>query len=343
MKKAMYLLAAISTLLTGCSTPFKKTGDGMEYKIISDEKSPVIKTGQYFEIHFSQQYKGSNKDTVLINSHDYSSQVVMLDSNNIPPLYYKIFSGVRKGDSLVVRQLTDSILKNGSPFPFMKKGAYLISTYKVVNIFDTKTAADSAAAAQALIARANDSIRSAKQLVKDDQIIADYLKKNNIRAAKAPLGTYVQIIEAGEGNPVDTSQAVKVFYTGKTLDDGKVFDSNLDTLKNPSGRAFTVYMSRTEAVIKGWGDGLRLLRKGSKAVFYIPSSLAYGAQGAGDAIKPYSNLVFDIRIADVIPAAQARAEENELRRKMEAERKRYMDSVDRAEKMKIKDSAASLK
>ncbi len=338
MKQAMYLIVASTLLLSACTAPFKKTGEGMEYKIISDEKSPVIKPGQYFEIHFSQRYKGSNKDTLLFNSHEYASQVVMLDSNVIPPLYYKIFSEVRKGDSVVVRQLTDSILKRGAAAPYMKKGAYIIASYKVMNVFDTKAAADSATSAQMLIARANDSVRSARQLVKDDKIITDYLKKNNIQAVKTPLGAYVQIIQPGEGNLADTSQVMKVFYTGKTLEDGKVFDSNMDTLKNPGARAFAVYMSRTESVIKGWGEGLKLLKKGSKAVFYIPSSLAYGAQGAGDAIKPNSNLVFDIEVADVVPAAQARAEEDAIRKKMEAARKQYMDSLERAEKLKLKDS-----
>lgn len=315
----------------------------MEYKIISDEKTPVIKPGQYFEIHFSQRYKGSNKDTLLFNSHDYAAQVVKLDSNAIPPLYYKIFSQVRKGDSVVVRQVTDSILKRGPAAPFMKKGAYIIAGYKVTNIYETQAAADSATRSQMEIARVNDSLRSARQLQKDDQVIRDYLKKNNIQAVKAPLGTYVQIIQPGEGDPVDTSKVMKVFYTGRNLADGKVFDTNMDTVKNPGARAFPVYMSRTESVIKGWGDGLQLLKKGAKAVFYIPSSLAYGERGANDAIAPNSNLVFDIEVADVVPAAVARAEEEVLMKKMEAERKRYMDSLDKAEKMKIKDSALKSK
>ncbi len=330
MKQSFYLAAAAMVLLASCTAPFKKVGEGIEYKIISDGKGSVVKPGQFFEIQFDQTYKGNNKDTVLLNSRDYANQLVSLDSTAIPPVYYKIFSQIRKGDSVIVKQITDSIMKRGNTPPFMKKGAYIIAHYKIVNIFDTKTAADSAYKAQMQIARAKDSLKGLEQLKKDDKAITDFLSKNKIQAVKAPQGTYVQIINPGEGDLPDSSKVLKVMYTGRLMDGGKVFDSNTDPAFNHT-KAYPVHIA-SGGVIKGWLDGLSLLKKGAKAVLYIPSSLAYGAQGSGEDIKPNSNLVFDVEIADVITTAQAQAESDASRKEMEAERKRMMDSAQQAQK-----------
>jgi FKBP-type peptidyl-prolyl cis-trans isomerase FkpA len=336
MKHSIYAAAAMMILLVSCSAPFKKGEMGIEYKIITSGKGDVIKAGNFFEISFDQTYKGSNKDTVLFTSADYSNQVVALDSNAIPPVYYKIFSQVRKGDSVVVKQLSDSAMKQGGTPPFMKKGASIISHYKIVNIYTDKASADSAYKAQMTLARTKDSLKSLEQLKKDDKAIADYLKSKNIQAVKAPAGTYVQIITPGEGDVMDTSKVAKVFYTGKSLEDGKPFDSNTDPQFNHP-EVFPVYLGAPAgsqgSVIKGWTDGLSLLRKGSKAVFYIPSSLAYGKQGSGADIKPNANLVFDIEIADVVTLAEARAEGEVKRKQMEAEQKKRMDSLQKAAKL----------
>lgn len=337
MKHSFYFIAVAGLLLASCSTPFKKADNGLEYKIISDSKGEVIKAGNFFEIRFEQRYKGSNKDTLLYSSADFTNQVVALDSAGIPPVYYKIFSQVRKGDSLIIKQSTDSLLKqgNGNMPPFIKKGAFITSYYKIVNVYLTRESADSAFKIQTDLAKEKDAVKAVEQIKKDDKTIADYLAKNNIQAIKAPQGTYVQIINAGEGDVVDTSKVLKVFYTGKTMDDGKVFDSNKDPKFNHT-EVFPVSMNVPAggqgSVIKGWTDGLSLLKKGAKAILYIPSSLAYGAQGAGGDIKPNANLMFEIEIADVVTAAQAMAEADGQRKIMEALQKKAMDSATKAEK-----------
>lgn len=332
MKQSFYLAAAAMVLLASCTPPFKKVGEGIEYKIISDGKGNVVKPGQFFEIAFDQTYKGNNKDTVLMNSRDFSNQMVSLDSTAIPPVYFKIFSQVRKGDSVIVKQLTDSIMKrNPQTPPFMKKGAFIIAHYKVVNVYETRAAADSAYRVQMQVGRTKDSLKAVEQLKKDDKTIADYLTKNKIQAVKAPGGTYVQIINPGEGDVVDTSKVLKVFYTGKLLEGGTVFDSNTDPKFNHP-KAYPVSLA-AGGVIKGWLDGLSLLKKGSKAVLYIPSGLAYGAQGSGAEIKPNSNLVFDVEVADVITNAQAMTEAAAEQKLMEAQRQHMIDSMKKVQKL----------
>lgn len=339
MKQSFYFIAAAMLLLASCKQPFKKAENGIEYRIITDGKGPVIKAGQFFEIQFEQRYKGPNKDTVLFSSKDFANQLVGLDSNAIPPVYYKIFAQVRKGDSLLVKQSSDSILKqggaNGGMPPFIKKGAFITSTYKIVNIYLTKESADSAYQKQMVIARAKDSIKSIEQLKKDDKAITDYLVKNNIQAVKAPAGTYVQIITPGDGDVIDTSKVAKVYYTGTNLEGGDPFDSNKDP-KFQHTDLLPVNMSLPTgapgSVIKGWTDGISLLKKGAKATLYVPSALAYGAQGAGNGdIKPNANLKFEVEVVDVISLAQAKAETEVKRAEMAAQQKKAMDSAQKAQ------------
>jgi len=80
---------------------------------------------------------------------------------------------------------------------------------------------------------------------------------------------------------------VKVHYRGTTLD-GKEFDSSY---KRGQPISFPL-----NGVIKGWTEGVQLMPVGSKFKFYIPSDLAYGANGAGATIAPNSTLIFEVEL-----------------------------------------------
>jgi FKBP-type peptidyl-prolyl cis-trans isomerase FkpA len=97
-----------------------------------------------------------------------------------------------------------------------------------------------------------------------------------------------------------------VNYIGRSLDD-KIFDTNVESAAKEAGmdqqgRTYEPIqvVVGAERVIPGWDEGLQLLNQGSKAMFVVPSGLAYGAQGQGD-IKPYSTLIFDVEIVKVMP------------------------------------------
>ncbi len=139
----------------------------------------------------------------------------------------------------------------------------------------------------------------AKQLIKDDKTLKAYFVKNHITPIKTASGLYYTINEEGKGEKANAGDSVSMNYTG-TLLDGTKFDSNTDTaFKHTQPLLFELGKGK---VIKGWDEGIALLKTGSKAVFYIPSSLAYGAQarpGSGanpKGIPANSILLFDVEL-----------------------------------------------
>jgi FKBP-type peptidyl-prolyl cis-trans isomerase len=205
----------------------------------------------------------------------------------------------------------------------------MMTTVKLLNIFSSREQADSAYKAEMQLSRQKDSISNIALLAKEDKELQAYFAKKNIKAVKAPMGTYVEIIKPGTGPNIDTSVVVKTNYTGRTMD-GVMFDSNTDPSKGhvePYNVNMTNDVTLGGAVIKGWTDGMPMLNKGAVAKFYIPSTLAYGKQGSGSDIKPNSILIFDIEVVDILNQEVARKENAERIRVMKENQKNYMDSV----------------
>lgn len=341
MKKVSSLLLLAVVIFSACnqSASFKKGKDNLEYKIISDGSGKKIEYGNYMEIHFATFYNTGKTDSLLNDSRTSGApSIELLDSVSTPPAYFEILKQLRKGDSVVFRILSDSAFKKMPEQmpPFIKKGHFLLTTVKVINIFTSKDQADSARNASMVLKEKNDSIASIAQMTKDDKTLTDFFAKNNIKTVKSPLGTYVDIIQQGAGPMIDTSVVVKVNYTGKTMA-GFMFDSNTDPSKGHV-QPLTVNMTNNprlgQSVIKGWTDGLKLLSKGAKAKFYIPSPLAYGPNAiANGEVAANSILVFDIEVLDILNKDQALADAEAQAMKMKEMQKRYMDSVAKTQKI----------
>lgn len=99
-------------------------------------------------------------------------------------------------------------------------------------------------------------------------------------------------LKKGSGAAAKSGDSVKVHYTG-WLTDGKKFDSSLDR-----GDPF-VFKLGAGMVIKGWDEGVAGMKVGGKRQLRIPAALGYGARGAGGAIPPNADLVFDVELLGV--------------------------------------------
>ena len=119
---------------------------------------------------------------------------------------------------------------------------------------------------------------------KGAKYIENFLKEEGAQVTESGLA--YQIIEAGSAKkPVSDQDTVWVDYKG-TLLDGTVFDENKDI-------NFTL-----NRVIRGWGEGLKLIGEGGKVKLVIPGDLAYGEYGTRG-IEPNSTLVFDVTLNKV--------------------------------------------
>ena len=103
-------------------------------------------------------------------------------------------------------------------------------------------------------------------------------------------GLQYQVVKAGQGASPKAADTVRVNYEG-TLLDGKVFDSSTRT-----GQPATF---RVDGVIPGWTEALQLMHVGEKWRIFVPSELAYGANGAGGVIGPHSVLIFDVELLGI--------------------------------------------
>lgn len=121
----------------------------------------------------------------------------------------------------------------------------------------------------------------------------DFLQKNlsqeGVKSTES--GLQYSVLKQGDGAIPKENDRVKVHYTGRLID-GTVFDSS-EQRGQPA--EFPV-----NGVIRGWVEALQLMPIGSKWQLYIPQELAYGSQGAGASIPPYSTLIFDVELLDIL-------------------------------------------
>ena len=118
--------------------------------------------------------------------------------------------------------------------------------------------------------------------------LAENAKREGITTLAS--GLQFEVLTQGEGAKPSREDSVRTHYHG-TLIDGTVFDSSYERgqpAEFPVG-----------GVIAGWTEALQLMNAGSKWRLYVPSELAYGAQGVGS-IPPHSVLVFDVELLDLM-------------------------------------------
>lgn len=119
--------------------------------------------------------------------------------------------------------------------------------------------------------------------------LAENAKRPEVKTTAS--GLQYEVLTEGNGNTPKASDRVQVHYHG-TLINGNVFDSSVNR-----GEPATFGVTQ---VIQGWVEALQLMPVGSKWKLYIPSELAYGAQGAGQSIAPHTTLVFEVELLAIV-------------------------------------------
>lgn len=134
----------------------------------------------------------------------------------------------------------------------------------------------------------------------EKELIEAYIAEHELEGVQGlPSGLHYYKREEGSGDAPEKGQRVQVQYKG-TLLNGKEFD------KSDPKKPYDFYLGR-EQVIKGWDEGIGLMKEGEKATLIIPSHLAYGQSVlvlpeavSAIAISPFSVLIFEVELVDIL-------------------------------------------
>jgi FKBP-type peptidyl-prolyl cis-trans isomerase len=298
------LLSAVMIGSIGCNSnggSFKKV-KGVEYKIVKDAPGKNAQMGDILEIHMLAV---AGTDTLANTWKSGNPMPNRVDSVTQSGQFQAVFPMLSAGDSAIVEISCDTILatipenqKQQLP-PWLKKGNKIHINMSVVSIKSMEEFRKDMEAKQATMQQEAQA-KAAQQMPIDDKTLQDYFTANNIKAQKTASGLYYTVQKPGSGAQITKGQTVSFRYTGKTLE-GKTFDSNIG---KPDPLTFVVGQGQ---MIPGVDEGVALLKKGAKAVFYLPSPLAYGTQSPSADIPANSILIFDVEVTDVKDASQAPA------------------------------------
>jgi FKBP-type peptidyl-prolyl cis-trans isomerase FklB len=139
-------------------------------------------------------------------------------------------------------------------------------------------------------------VMATKNQADGEKYLTENKKKEGVKTTAS--GLQYKVIKEGTGPQPKATDTVTVNYRG-TLIEGTEFDSSY---KRGEPATFPL-----NGVIKGWTEGVQLMKKGSKYQFVIPPNLGYGDRAVGPEIPPNSTLVFEVELLDIKPAAEASA------------------------------------
>jgi len=152
----------------------------------------------------------------------------------------------------------------------------LINRYEAMSYFET-----------VMYAKMQEKMQEFKQ--QEEAFMTENAKQPGVITTAS--GLQYKVITQGKGKKPESSDNVELHYEGKFIT-GEIFDSSIM-------RGETVIFP-VSGLIQGFSEGLLLMSEGSKYIFYIPSRLGYGENGAGDTIPPFTPLIFEVEIFKIV-------------------------------------------
>ena len=269
---------------TGTTTANKqKTASGYEYIHHIKNDGPKVQEGDKVSFHLNI-FK--NDTTKLQSSYDrgqaYEQMIPPLANITKPiPPTYEALRLMAKGDSITLWQRLDSV--PGLPTGFLPTDVIKFE----MKLVDIKTKAEMDKILAAGKAKEEAIAKSTKTLIESYKA-----GKLDAQLKTTASGLKYIIHKAGTGKQAQAGKRVSVNYTG-FLTDGQGFDNSYK-----GGKPFS-FLLGTGGVIKGWDEGVALLKEGDEATFFIPYELGYGERGSPPRIPAKAELVFHIELIEV--------------------------------------------
>jgi FKBP-type peptidyl-prolyl cis-trans isomerase FkpA len=314
-KKRLYYLISFGGLLIVVSLVFllktyqhrffKKTATGLQYQVVRRGAGPGPQEGDMLLLNVC--YK-TDKGVVLFNTADQELPVALPYSESILPqdgIFGEVIGMLQKKGDHFIYKLDGESLHDMIDGYGLKKNEKIFLHLQLQDIM-TEEAHKKWETEQIAVLQKKQQEQMEKQYKEDIKVITDYLKENNIVAQSTSSGLHYVIDTPGQGVHPKQGNQVKINYTGRLLD-GKVFDTSLAEVAEQYGihnpqRTYGPmnFQLGVGQVIQGWDEGIMCLRKRARARLFIPSTLAYGSQGAGNGLIPANAiLIFDVELVDI--------------------------------------------
>lgn len=129
----------------------------------------------------------------------------------------------------------------------------------------------------------------AENAVAGEKFLAENAQREGVTTTES--GLQYEVLIEGSGAQPTTTDRVSVHYKGYTID-GTVFDSSYER-----GQPVEFPLNR---VIRGWQEGVGLMKEGAKYKLFVPGDLGYGAQGSAPNIGPNETLIFEVELLKVL-------------------------------------------
>jgi FKBP-type peptidyl-prolyl cis-trans isomerase FkpA len=266
------------------------------------------KTGDFVTLEISYSIPVNGKDSTLFDSkHQKNGAPVKF---KLPPSdfkgdLYEAIGTLSEGDSGVFKINADSVFlkmfKMQQIPKMIEPGSFLTFHVKLLKVENTENL------------KATEMTNLQK-----------YLKDNNITVPPTKSGVYIVEQKKGEGPKIDTGMYVRLQFVISLIDGTPLFNSyeREKPLEFKYGKKFDT---------PGVDEAIGTMSKGTKALVIVPSAMAFGDQGQGNLVPPYSTLVYNVEILDVISKEQYEKEQADLKLKKEQE----LETAKKEEKIKM--------
>jgi len=302
MKKNLILLAIAAIGLSSCGGGMKQGPGGMLYNIHEDKSGPTLKEGDFAAVNVIAKTEG---DSLLTSTYDSGMPAALfLRAPQAKGDVMAALALLSEGDSATVKVNIDSTSQKGAPKPPFK-GKYVIYQLKVVKVISKGNLTD-AVFNDRCKAYYSDVVAKVKK--REPAKIEKFVADNNLKVTKTASGLNYYVTKAATGATPAVGDTAVVNYTGKIMGQTKFFETSVKEIAMTDKKTFNPTRPYgpirvavgTRGVIPGWDEGLALMHKGEKVTLIIPSDLAYGEQGMMPVIPPFSTLVFDMELVDIV-------------------------------------------
>ncbi len=268
---------------------FETTETGLEYYFFEKTDGRKPELNEILSVYMVYRIQ----DSIIFDSQQMGMPMFLpMMASEYPGDIYEGFAMMAVGDSVIFRTDAASFYVHTAGMPeapdYVKPGDQMIFDIRLLSVMNEDEFAQEQ---QRLM---EEQMAADMQRADDEEgLMLEYLRQEGITVSPTESGLYYVELQAGDGPQPDPGNMVAVHYEGRLLD-GTVFDSSYDRNQPLEFRL------GQRQVIPGWDEGISYMRVGGKARLIIPSYLAYGERGAGGVIPPFSTLVFDVELVDIV-------------------------------------------